>query len=99
MTDPLWLSLGGAAVGGLVLGVLHFQLLWWTTRSLHTSPRPHLRLALSSVLRMGGLLAGLALLTGLAWAPLVAALVGVASARAVVVRRIAPRRAVGTSSG
>lgn len=92
MSEALWLSLGGAAAAGFALGALHFQLLWWTTRNLHTSRRPHLRLALSTMLRMGGLLAGLALVTGLQWAALVAALVGVAGARAVVVRRVAPSR-------
>lgn len=86
MTDALWLSLGGALAGGFGLGALHFHLLWWTTRGLHATPRPFLRLALSSAVRLGGLLAGLALLTGLQSAPLLAALVGVAAGRAAVVR-------------
>lgn len=85
MTDVLWLSLAGALVGGFGLGALHFYGLWWTTRGLHTSARPILRLTLSAALRLGGLLAGLAWLSGLQWAPLSAALVGVTGARALVV--------------
>ena len=92
MSEALWLTLGGAAAAGFALGALHFQLLWWTTRNLHTSRRPHLRLALSTTVRMGGLLAGLALVTRLQAPALLAALVGVAGARAVVVRWIAPSR-------
>lgn len=92
MSDALLLPLAGGAAGGFALGLLHFQLLWWTTQGLHKSPRPHLRLALSTLLRFGGLLAGLALVTGLHWPALAAALVGIAGARVAVVRRIALAR-------
>lgn len=80
-------AVGAGFLSGVVVGLLFFGALLWTTERLVVSPRPGLLLASSTIVRMA--LAGLAflLVAQVGAAALVAALAGFVSARVVVVRR------------
>lgn len=78
-----WIGLALALGGGAVLGALYFASLWLTVDSLPRARRPMLMLALSMVVRVTALCAGLYVISGGQWAELVAALIGVLVTRVV----------------
>ncbi|MEF8794383.1 MAG: ATP synthase subunit I, partial [Thiohalorhabdus sp.] len=58
-----WVGLALALAGGMGLGGLYFAGLWWTVRRLPETGHPALVTLASLATRLGGLLAGLWLLT------------------------------------
>jgi F1F0 ATPase subunit 2 len=79
---------------GLLVGVAYFQGLWWTAVRLPRARHPWRLLAASYGLRTALTLGSFALLVRLGPESLLAALVGFASARVLVVRRRARLGAV-----
>lgn len=80
------LSLVGALVGGMVLGVLFFGGLWWTVRQGLSSGRVAGWFFGSLVLRMSAVLLGFYFILGGSWQRLLTGLVGFTVARVLVTR-------------
>jgi F1F0 ATPase subunit 2 len=84
-----WVLLGGLAAG-LLLGLLFFGGLWWTTQRLPASPRPALLLLGSFSLRVVLVGAGFFLLALWDWPAVLAAVVGFTLLRIFTARRWGP---------
>ncbi|WPL18171.1 F1/F0 ATPase, Methanosarcina type, subunit 2 [Thiorhodovibrio winogradskyi] len=84
------LRLVPAGVAGLGLGAMFFGGLWWTLRKSLASEHPALWLLGSLLVRMSLLLGGLYLVSGGQWPRLLAGLLGVISARFLILRLTGP---------
>jgi F1F0 ATPase subunit 2 len=86
------LSVATGALAGLALSAANHLALWWTVRRVAGSRRPARLLALSSLVRLALVAAGLAVL---AWASpwaLIGAAGGFLSGRTIAIARVAPPR-------
>lgn len=94
LIDPATASLFAKTTVGLaigfVLGLVHFRMLWQTTRLLVAGGAVARTVALQ-FLRLGLIVGGLALLAWAGTLPLIAATIGLSGARQVVVRRFGAR--------
>lgn len=84
MSDVIALAAG--LVAGVVLGMVFFGGLWWTTQRLATSSRPGLLLTVSLLVRVVVLVAGLFGLARIGGGPLLLAALGLVCVRVVLVR-------------
>jgi F1F0 ATPase subunit 2 len=81
-----------AFLGGFLLGALFFTGLWITVRRLPRASNPVLLILASAVLRLGLALPVLGLLAAGAWPRLLAALLGLLTARTLLILRWRPGR-------
>jgi len=79
-----------ALVVGAGLGFLYYGGLWWTIRRLPRTSHPGSLFMASFALRTVTVLAGLFLVTGGAWMPLAAAMIGFLTIRFILVRNWGP---------
>jgi len=95
MRDGVWLAI--AAAVGLVLGVVHYGGLWWTTRRALASKRPAQVMLASYAVRMVIVMAGVyGVMVGFGttqprWERAAVAIVGMLVARTLLVRRLGPK--------
>ncbi|MBF0100426.1 MAG: ATP synthase subunit I [Desulfobacterales bacterium] len=80
------LRLAPVLVTGVLLGVMFFGGLWWTTRKGFSSKQPALWFFGSLLLRMGIALAGFYFVSGGHWERLLVCLLGFVTARQIVIR-------------
>jgi F1F0 ATPase subunit 2 len=87
------IGLAIAFAAGMLLGVVFFWGLWMTVATLHSAPRPGLRILGSLLLRFALVAAGLTVAARYGgWQHVIAAAVGFMLARVVLVRRVVPAR-------
>ncbi len=95
--DPL--ALATALALGFLAGLAYLGLLWASLRGLARSARPWLRLGGGAALRLGLLLGALYLIADGQPERLLAALLGVLTARLLATRLMAPPRAAAGPGG
>lgn len=82
------IALAAGFVAGVVLGLVFFGGLWWTTQRLATSSRPGLLVSVSLLVRVIVLAAGLLLLAQVGGGPLLLATVGLLATRIGLTRLV-----------
>jgi F1F0 ATPase subunit 2 len=87
--NVLGIALG--LVAGVAAGVVHFGGLWLTIRRLPSARRPHLLMLASFAARTVLVVAVMLAMAYIDWQAVVAAFAALILARAVLVRKLAPR--------
>ncbi|HUV39001.1 MAG TPA: ATP synthase subunit I [Planctomycetota bacterium] len=82
------LEIAGALAAGVVLGLFYFGGLWWTVRRVMKSPRPHVLILASFVIRMLATLAALWLLLQVHWVLAVVAVAVMIVTRVVLTAKL-----------
>lgn len=82
--------LAAALIAGTGIGAIFFGGLWWTIRKGVTARRPWLWFTVSLLLRLSIVIGGFYFISGGAWKPLLACLLGFLIARQMMIRLTRP---------